>query len=295
MDGFYSRKWTISIILAGYFFLASNIAVEKWLLETYSLYEINFITAATFMIITAIQEFFTKGSIHSIRPFSWKILLLISIFTLGAWHFFLTALKGLSVFEFGSMALLSPVITSALAKFFLKERPSFYIFPAIILGFIGGFFMMDAQWKGFGSAQYHLFMLVALFFSSLRWILVKHVGDNIPTSALIFWEPSLVLISMGFIIDLSSLWQKISLVLFSSAVLLVLSRQLLVRSYQNRSTTATNISSLIYTKLVWTFLFGYWFWDNIPKPIELIGVLLIILSSMFVIIPSLKLSKSIKN
>ena len=113
------------IILAGYFFLASNIAVEKWLLETYSLYEINFITAVFFMIFTAIQEFFTKGSIDSLRPFSWKILLLISIFTLGAWHFFLTALQGLSVFEFGSMALLSPVITSVLASVFLKEKYHF--------------------------------------------------------------------------------------------------------------------------------------------------------------------------
>ena len=288
----YSRKWTILIILAGYFFLASNIAVEKWLLETYSLYEINFITAASFMIITAIQEFFTKGSFKSIRPCSWKILLLISILTLGAWHFFLTALKGLSVFEFGSMSLLSPVITSVLATFFLRERPSFYLLPAIILGILGGFLMMDSKWNGFSSSQYHLFMLFALLFSSLRWILVKYVGEKIPTSTLIFWEPSLVLISMGLIVDLEGLWQKITLILFSSAVLLFLSRQLLVRSYQNRSTTATSISSLIYTKLVWTLLFGYWFWNNLPKPIELIGVLFIIFSSILVIIPTLKFSKS---
>ncbi len=288
----YSKKWTILIILAGYFFLASNIAVEKWLLETYSLYEINFITAASFMIITAIQEFFTKGSFKSIRPCSWKILLLISILTLGAWHFFLTALKGLSVFEFGSMSLLSPVITSVLATFFLRERPSFYLLPAIILGILGGFLMMDSKWNGFSSSQYHLFMLFALLFSSLRWILVKYVGEKIPTSTLIFWEPSLVLISMGLIVDLEGLWQKITLILFSSAVLLFLSRQLLVRSYQNRSTTATSISSLIYTKLVWTLLFGYWFWNNLPKPIELIGVLFIIFSSILVIIPTLKFSKS---
>ena len=101
MLNYYNPTWITSRILLGYFLLSSNIAVEKWLLETYSLYEINFITAASFMIITAIQEFFTKGSFKSIRPCSWKILLLISILTLGAWHFFLTALKGLSVFEFG--------------------------------------------------------------------------------------------------------------------------------------------------------------------------------------------------
>ena len=142
MFKFFFRKWTILIILVGYFFLASNIAVEKWLLETYSLYEINFITAAFFMIITALQELFTKGSIKRIKPVSWKILFIISIFTLGAWHFFLIALKGLSVFEFGAMTLLSPVLIAVLAIFFLGERPSFFIWPAIILGVLGGWLMM---------------------------------------------------------------------------------------------------------------------------------------------------------
>ena len=292
MFNLFFRKWTILIILTGYFFLASNIAVEKWLLETYSLYEINFITAAFFMIITAIQELFTKGNFKRIKPVSWKILLIISIFTLGAWHFFLIALKGLSVFEFGAMTLLSPVLIAVLAIFFLGERPSFFIWPAIILGVLGGWLMMEGEWGGWSSVQYHLFMLAALLFSSLRWIVVKHVGDKIPTSALIFWEPVLVLVSMGIILDLGILWEKITLILFSSALLLFLSRQFLVRSYQNRYTNATSISSLIYTKLIWTLIFGYWFWNNLPKPIELIGVLLIITSSILVIFPSLKSSKS---
>ena len=292
MFNLFFRKWTILIILTGYFFLASNIAVEKWLLETYSLYEINFITAAFFMIITAIQELFMKGSIKRIKPVSWKILFIISIFTLGAWHFFLIALKGLSVFEFGAMTLLSPVLIAVLAIFFLGERPSFFIWPAIILGVLGGWLMMEGEWDGWSSVQYHLFMLVALLFSSLRWIVIKHVGEKIPTSALIFWEPALVLVSMGIILDLGILWEKITLILFSSALLLFLSRQFLVRSYQNRYTNATSISSLIYTKLIWTLIFGYWFWNNLPKPIELLGVVLIITSSVLVISPSLKSSKS---
>jgi len=292
MFNLFFRKWTILIILAGYFFLASNIAVEKWLLETYSLYEINFITAAFFMIITALQELFTKGSIKRIKPVSWKILFIISIFTLGAWHFFLIALKGLSVFEFGAMTLLSPVLIAVLAIFFLRERPSFFILPAIILGVLGGWLMMEGEWDGWSSVQYHFFMLAALLFSSLRWIVIKHVGEKIPTSALIFWEPALVLVSMGIILDLGILWEKITLILFSSALLLFLSRQFLVRSYQNRYTNATSISSLIYTKLIWTLIFGYWFWNNLPKPIELLGVLLIIISSVLVISPSLKSSKS---
>jgi len=292
MFNLFFRKWTILIILTGYFFLASNIAVEKWLLETYSLYEINFITAAFFMIITALQELFTKGSIKRIKPVSWKILFIISIFTLGAWHFFLIALKGLSVFEFGAMTLLSPVLIAVLAIFFLRERPSFFIWPAIILGVLGGWLMMEGEWDGWSSVQYHFFMLAALLFSSLRWIVIKHVGEKIPTSALIFWEPALVLVSMGIILDLGILWEKITLILFSSALLLFLSRQFLVRSYQNRYTNATSISSLIYTKLIWTLIFGYWFWNNLPKPIELLGVVLIITSSVLVISPSLKSSKS---
>jgi len=53
--------WITGRILLGYFLLASNIAVEKWLLESYNLYEINFTTAALFMILTALQELLKRG------------------------------------------------------------------------------------------------------------------------------------------------------------------------------------------------------------------------------------------
>ena len=102
-----SNRGSITVItLLGYFLLASNITVEKLLLESYNLYEINFSTAALFMILTALQELLKRGSLQRIKPVSWKILLLMSLFTLGAWHCFLSALSGLSVFEFGAMSLL---------------------------------------------------------------------------------------------------------------------------------------------------------------------------------------------
>jgi hypothetical protein len=81
-----SRGFITGRILLGYFLLASNIAVEKWLLESYNMFEINFTTAAMFMIFTSLQELLTKGSLQKIKPVSWKILLLISLLTLGAWN-----------------------------------------------------------------------------------------------------------------------------------------------------------------------------------------------------------------
>ena len=48
------QGWITGRILLGYFLLAANIAVEKWLLESYSLLEINFVTAALFMTLTAL-------------------------------------------------------------------------------------------------------------------------------------------------------------------------------------------------------------------------------------------------
>jgi drug/metabolite transporter (DMT)-like permease len=100
---------------------------------------------------------------------------------------------------------------------------------------------------------------------------------------MIFWEPIMVLLAMGYIVDLAGLWDKMTPMLFSAAVLLFLSRQCLVRSYQTTVTSATSISALIYTKVGWTLLFGYWFWGIIPEPLERLGVLLIILSSWMII------------
>ena len=280
---FFNPGWITSRILLGYFLLASNIAVEKWLLETYSLYEINFITAALFMILTVLQELLNRGSLKRIKPVSWKILLLISLFTLGAWHCFLSALSGLSVFEFGAMSLLSPVVMAALAMLILRENPSKWIWPAIGFGIAGGWLMMQADWQGLSSSHFHAYMLGALIFSSMRWITVKYAGENVPASTMIFWEPVLVLVAMIFFIDFAYLWNKITPMLLSSAVLLFLSRQCLVRSYQAPVTSATSIAALIYTKLGWTLLFGYLFWGSLPEPLEWLGVLLIVLSSWIIV------------
>ena len=279
-----SNRGSITVItLLGYFLLASNITVEKLLLESYNLYEINFSTAALFMILTALQELLKRGSLQRIKPVSWKILLLMSLFTLGAWHCFLSALSGLSVFEFGAMSLLSPVVMAALAMLILRERPSPWIWPAIGLGIVGGWLMVNVEWQGWSSGYYHAFMLGALLFSSLRWITVKYAGESVHASAMIFWEPIMVLLAMGSIIDLADLWNKMTPMLFGSAVLLFLSRQCLVRSYQTPVTSATSISALIYTKVGWTLLFGYLFWGSLPEPLEWLGVLFILLSSWMIV------------
>ena len=279
-----SNRGSITVkTLLGYFFLASNITVEKLLLESYNLYEINFSTAALFMVFTALQELLKRGSLQRIKPVSWKILLLISLFTLVSWHCFLSALSGLSVFEVGAMSLLSPVVMAVLAMLILRERPSPWIWPAIGFGMVGGGLMVNVEWQGWSSGYYHAFMLGALLFSSLRWITVKYAGESVPASAMIFWEPIMVLLAMGYIVDLAGLWDKMTPMLFSAAVLLFLSRQCLVRSYQAPVTSATSISALIYTKLGWTLLFGYLFWGSLPEPLEWLGVLLIILSSWLIV------------
>jgi len=288
---FFNPGWITSRILLGYFLLASNIAVEKWLLETYSLYEINFITAALFMILTALQELLNRGSLKRIKPVSWKILLLISLFTLGAWHCFLSALSGLSVFEFGAMSLLSPVVMATLSILILRENPSIWIWPAIGFGMTGGWLMMQADWQGLSSSHFHAYMLGALIFSSLRWITVKYAGENVPASTMIFWEPVLVLVAMIFFIDFAYLWNKITPMLLSSALLLFFSRQCLVRSYQAPVTSATSIAALIYTKLGWTLLFGYLFWGSLPEPLEWLGILLIVISSWIIVFRTTPSSK----
>jgi len=290
-----SNRGSITVrTLLGYFLLASNITVEKLLLESYNLYEINFSTAALFMILTALQELLKRGSLQRIKPVSWKTLFLISLFTLGSWHCFLSALSGLSVFEVGAMSLLSPVVMAVLAMLILRERPSPWVWPAIGLGIVGGWLMVNVEWQGWSSGYYHAFMLGALLFSSLRWITVKYAGESVHASAMIFWEPIMVLLAMGSIIDLADLWNKMTPMLFGSAVLLFLSRQCLVRSYQTPVTSATSISALIYTKVGWTLLFGYLFWGSLPEPLEWLGVLFILLSSwmiVFRVTPSARLGR----
>jgi len=91
------------------------------------------------------------------------------------------------------------------------------------------------------------------------------------------------LLAMRSIVDLAGLCDNVPPMLFSAAVVLLLSRQCLVRSYQTPATSATSISALIYTKVGWTLLFGYLFWGSLPEPLEWLGVLFILLSSWMIV------------
>lgn len=270
--------WT----LMGYFLLAANIAAEKWLLEGYNFKEINFATAAVIMTLTALQELAQRGNLKRLAPVRWRPLLLISSCTLAAWSCFLYSLIGLSMFEYGAISLLAPVVMACIAIPLLRERPPRMLWPALLFGITGGLLLVKGEWHGLGEWHFHAVMFAALVFSSIRWIVVKRLGGAIPTPTLIFWEPLLVLLTMGAMIDFPALWEKFTPGFLTSALLLFLSRQCLVRSYQSSHTTATSIASLIYTKLGWTMLFGFLIWGTVPSWLEWFGVLMIIASSAMI-------------
>ncbi len=210
----------IGWILLGYFLLAGNIAAEKWLLASYDFKEINFITAAVIMGLTAFQEFAQHRSFDRLKPVHWPThYCSASAPSLPGIATFIPCWGSL-FFEFGAIGLLSPVVMACLAIPILRERPSrILLWFALLLGLTGGFFLVKGDWNGLGEWHYHAVMFLALVFASLRWILVKSFGDRILLPALIFWEPLLVLITTGLIIDLSTLWDKATLGLFSAALL----------------------------------------------------------------------------
>ena len=270
-------------ILAGFFMLASNIALEKWLLERFDFLEVAWVTAVVIMSMAALEERIKNGSFSNLTPLKWKPLLLISLCTLGAWNAFLYALIGLSIFEFGALGLLAPLVMAMLAMLFLHEKPPELFLLAILLGLLGGAFLTKGEWQGLGHWHYHLVMVFAMICGSLRWVLVKRFGRDIPTVAVIFWEPLLVLTGTFFLIDLWSLLNRFHPGLFFAALLLFLSRQCLVRSYQSQETKAISIASLIYTKLIWLSFFGYWFWGIVPSLQDWCGLLLIVCGSWLII------------
>ena len=179
------------------------------------------ITAVVIMSIAILQELIKNASLRNLLPLKWKPLLLISLCTFGSWIAFLYALIGLSVFEFGALGLLSPLVMTILAKFFLQEKPPEFFFMAILLGMVGGGLLIKGEWRGLGQWQYQLVMVLGLICASMRWIIVKRFVRDIPTIAVIFWEPFLILTCILFFIDLQSLLNRFNIGLFFSALVLL--------------------------------------------------------------------------
>lgn len=263
------------IAMAGYSF---NDAFAKLANENIGLFQIVFLRGIFIFLFLSIVLYYSTPAIkkHEIYFFIKHPCMIIRIIgELGATVFFLAALFNMPIANVTAIIQLVPLLITAGAAIFFKEKIGIYRLLAVLCGFIGVLFIVRP-----GSEQFNLFAiyaLLAVFSITIRDMATHRLPKQTP-SIFVSFITCIAVTSMGGVSVAFTTWQTVDL---HSLFYILLAAIMLTFGYifsvlTMRVGEISFSSPFRYSIMVWALLTGYLIWREIPNFYETIGGLLII-------------------
>jgi drug/metabolite transporter (DMT)-like permease len=220
------------------------------------------------------------------------------VISIGGMFCNFSALARLPIVDATAISFTAPLITVAMAALFLKERVRMYRWSAVLLGFIGILVMLTPLFgpslhaRAAGTALGLAFAIAGAFCNAGTVIQTRRLTQTETTSSIVLYF-SLICALAGLVTwPLSAMlpdWMPQWLVptwIELAALVTVglcggLAHILLTESY--RLAPASMLAPFDYTAMVWAFLLGYFFFDELPGAFVFAGAAIIAAAGLFVI------------
>ena len=272
--------WAILPIMDGIAkYLSSDLPVLQ---IVWSRYFFTVVITLSFIII-----FFRKQLVWSSKP---KLQLLRGLLLLCANILFFYAISIISLSKALTLAFIAPLIVTALSPFFLNETVGARRWSAVVVGFLGSLIVIRP-----GIIEFNIATLAALFtglFYGIYIVVTRklHSADT-PLLTLLFtgvvggiilsiympftWvSPSntqwLLMISIGFCASLGHFFLILSL----------------------RYADASKLAPFSYFEIVTNVLIGYYFFSHFPDLWTWIGLIIIVLSGLYITFREVSLTQN---
>jgi drug/metabolite transporter (DMT)-like permease len=278
---------TLKILSALLFAVMS--ALVRYLGERYPVGQIVFFRSA-FAIPPVIVIYAWRNelaaAVRTVRPLGHVGRGLVSV---GSMFCNFSALARLPIVDATAISFAAPLITVAMAAIFLKERVRIYRWMAVITGFVGILVMLAPHLDpalhvhAAGSTLGLALALVGAFCSALSVIQTRRLTETETTSSIVFYF-SLICALVGLATWpfgwLTPTWGELA------ALVIIglcggIAHILLTESY--RLAPPSLVAPFDYTSMVWAFLLGYLFFNELPNAFVFAGAAVIAAAGLFVI------------
>lgn len=203
--------------------------------------------------------------------------------------FWFYALISMPLSEAVSLSFIAPILTTAAAVVFLKEKVKSHIWVATIVGFIGILIILRPGFKTFNPAYFYSFAAV------ITW-----VGSNLIIKVMTKTESSRTIVTyMSFLLFIASTPLAITHIKFVSGydlilfILLGLISNLLYFCISNSYSKAnlSYVQPVDFTRLIFTSIMAYFIFGEILDIWVLLGSL-VILCGVIISLPKKKIKRS---
>ncbi len=256
----------------------SQDSTARILLGSYPATEIAFVRYLIHMILVGgFIAWHNPRLVVSRRPI---VQMLRSGFLLGATLFGMLALKIMPFVDFSAIVWVAPVLVTVLSVFVLGERVKPSVWACVAAGMLGVWVIVGRA--GVDLSLSMLFPFLAALANALYQITTRllHRSDP-PMTTLFYTAIAGVLFCGGFLpfVAVAPQLADLGLMIFLG-VLGVASHFCLIRAFT--AAPANIVAPFGYTALVWSSLFGFLIFSEIPGPRTIIGATLIVGAGLFI-------------
>jgi len=270
---------SLALICAGIFFVINDAIINYLTPLNIQFYHFIFYGTPAYICVP-IYLFFSGQFIIKMSATNYYIPLMRGLIFAPMPFITFIALKNISLPEFTTINMSSPIFAGIFSFIYLKEKFNFYIFISLTSGLTGVIFVIQPGFENFNF--YFLVTLFGAFLITFSSVLVNKYNEV--TSSLGYF------VYGGLFIHLFSLLffiydpLKINLHIFSlitiASILINLAIFLSVFAFKYSQKYYASIFCLVYLQIFWSSLAGLIIFDEYLNKFALIGAFLIILSGI---------------
>ena len=269
-----------AIIFAGIFFVINDAIINFLSSINIQFYHFIFYGTPAF-IAFPIYLILTGQFKDKMRSTNYWIPLIRGIIFAPMPLFTFIALKNITLPEYTTLNMSSPLIATLLAIFFLKEKLNTYIIISLFFGFIGVLFVIQP-----GFENFNIYFLLVLFGALLITISTTIVNKyNTVTSSMGYFIYAGIIIHLVswilFILNPLTINLKIFLLITLASILINLAIFLSVFAFKISQKYYASVFCLVYLQIVWSSLIGMIVFNEYLNFIAYLGAFMIILSGIF--------------
>ena len=289
----------ILLLLLAVFLLSLQDIIIKYFSDQYSALQIVFIRGAIAVTLMWFVARLASGSgqLASRRPFlalSWGFLGFCSYTT------YYLAVAALPLAEVVAIAFTAPLFVTAMSALLLNEKVGPRRWCAVFAGFVGVLIIAGPVGE-FGNLAIILAFLASITYAS-QTVITRYLGSydtplSIAFNAQMVFTGASALVSLmmaGGFISITSTHP--SLIFFARDWVLPAAFDLSLMIFLGINgaiafycmskaycvAQASSIAPIEFTYVIWAAVFGYLFWSEIPRATTLIGLLILIGSSIYI-------------
>ncbi len=288
----------IAFILISMMVFSVQDGIMKHIYNFVSLYEVYLIRTVVSFVLILTFLILTKKPIVFKSQYPLLTLIRVILFFFGFSSFYIS----LTVLPLGTATALffvTPFLITIFAHFFLKEQIGLRRWSAVVVGFVGVYITLNPDFSNFNYLSL-LPILCALCYS-LSMIIIKKTSDkdSVYTQTFTFYFGAMIL-SIIFYFFIGDGQYNISdhpasqfifrewfvdlrgniLLMTATGVTAAIAFFFLFTAYSIASPSV--ISPFEYSILFWSPLIGWLYFDEVPSLNTVIGILIIVLSGIYI-------------